>query len=150
MNCEQIINISTLLTSTGTIFVAWLAWNTQKTNNSIYIDELISSSLDKFTEIGKMKIEYKDKNLDNDPNYQKLFNSSLENIVNAYETACAYYCKKGFLGLFAVINRESFVNTRKIEILQLVESKEYEVILKDQVRSDYTYIWVTYNEFNKK
>jgi hypothetical protein len=149
MTFEQINILATFLTSAGTFFIAWRAWDTQKTNNSIYIDELISSSLDKFTEIGKMKIEYKDKDLDNDQNYQELFNSALENIVNAYETACAYYIKKGFLGLFTVIDRGSFINTRRTEILQLVKSEQYKLILKDRDRSDYKWIWQAYDEFNR-
>lgn len=128
------------------LFVSWQNLEVQRVNISVLIDQMISDALNQYNEACKVRVTNKLK-ID-ESYYRPYLKNTLENILNAYDSACGFYLEKKLM-IFSTINRSSFRERRRKEIINIVESEHLKELLLDKDRSPYKNIWKVYNEFNR-
>ncbi|MFM5961929.1 MAG: hypothetical protein ACKOQ2_33100, partial [Dolichospermum sp.] len=82
------------------------AWEAQKSNNLIYLNEMIENARNGYTELMRLKIESTKNDIEATEEYKNLFFVTIENLVNAYESASAFYLSGWWF--FGVINKQIF------------------------------------------
>jgi hypothetical protein len=144
--CAEPIKIDgliTLLVAFLTLVIAGVSFltqnNNQKASNLLILNENIANARKEFDDVCILKLTTKD--ID-ETGYAAIYNTKVEKVVYAYESACKFYFDKA-------INQQNFRNTRQLEIRQMIENDPFKTILKDKERSEYTNLWLAYSEFKK-
>jgi effector-binding domain-containing protein len=113
----------------------------------LYIHELITHAKEKVSEISIKIAELPSILNSSHPDYKKtfeaygkVFNSAVENNLNAYEGACAIY-------IDGKIDKERFKKTHIIEIRQLVENEGMKRYFEPATTTRFKAILKVYNEW---
>ena len=114
-------------------------------NIELYINERITNTKEKVSELSLIisPLSTKTKRIPDEEklleNYKTIYQTAIENNLNAYEEACAKY-------LDSKVDRKRFIKTYKTEIRQLVEDKNLKHKF-DALTSRYKAIVKVYNEW---
>lgn len=126
-------------------FMAKKANSTASANTELYINERITNTKEKVSEISMLMSSLTTKrNRTNEEEeqlkiFQLNFKAAVENNLNAYEEACAKY-------LDNKVDKKRFHKQYKTEIRQLVENEQFKEYF-DRASSRYRTILKTYNEW---